>query len=125
MSTKTLRHHIIRLHRNNWRRDNIAKQLRVSPEAVEQVLGFRAPTAPLTAPQSPHAEARKEFVARWTPIDPTPEEIAERVAEIQAGWSDAERRLRFYNARVLHSVREAEEAGWTVPELRVVDFCIG
>jgi hypothetical protein len=28
------------------------------------------------------------------PDDPTPEEIAERCAEIRAGWSEAERRRR-------------------------------
>jgi hypothetical protein len=38
------------------------------------------------------------------PADPSPEEIAERCAEIQAGWSEAERLRRLvYHAPVLEA----------------------
>jgi hypothetical protein len=65
---------------------------------------------------TPERRARASLVARtYVPSpDPTPEEIAERCAEIQAGWSWRERRYRGPTAE-----------RWTPDEVRCVDFSEG
>jgi hypothetical protein len=57
---------------------------------------------------------------------PTVEEIAASAAEIQAGWTPAEKRYRYLLARTVGNVRALDEAmAWTFPEIRCVDFCDG
>jgi hypothetical protein len=62
------------------------------------------------------------------PVDPSLEEIAAACEEIQARWTQQERRLRKAWAHSVGNVglqERLERPRWTPPELRCVDFCDG
>ena len=40
-------------------------------------------------------ERRRRWIDNWREEDPTPEEIAQRAAEIRAQWSEEEHRIRW------------------------------
>lgn len=56
-------------------------------------------------------------------IEPTPEEIAERAAEVREEWSEAEhyRRSGFRAPAWLGDAGPVPVAGWHPPEVRVTD----
>lgn len=48
------------------------------------------------------------------PVDPTPNEIAEACADIQAGWSNAERERRM-------GMRKSDGDRWEIPQVRELE----
>ena len=129
---------IAELSQLGWSRDKIAAELGVSTTFIFRSLKMVAemPVRPV-APPKPVEHVVQPMVAPPvvklpTPkaIDlifdrprrgsappsylPTPEEIADQCAEIQATWTSRERRYRLPRA-----------SRWSVPEMRCVDFCEG